>query len=162
MRRAPASPAMPIFAGNAATPSAALTARSSSPAVATKAATWTRFQPRTSPSRSARDPSLPVRPGWRSAAASGDWCGRAEASAMQPLSLGIDEVGRNDAGLHLLILQRESADDFLAYMLEPALEQAERDVLVQLDGPGNGGDIAAAMTLDLVAGGKQDRSAAQL
>src|SRR5262249_41925189 len=107
-------------------------------------------------------PLLPARPGCLSANASADCLGSAACSAMEALSLRIDEMRRDDARLHLLVLQREGADDFLAHMLEAALEEAEGDVFVELDGPGDRGDITAAMALDLVARGEQDRAAPQL
>src|SRR6266702_1439726 len=53
-------------------------------------------------------------------------------SSIEALSFGIDEMRRDDSGPHLLVLQREGADDFFAYMLQPALIEAECNHLLQL------------------------------
>ncbi len=47
--------------------------------------------------------------------------------------------------------KREGADDVFAFMLQPALIEAKGDELVQLGGPGDRRDIAAAVALDLIA-----------
>ena len=46
-------------------------------------------------------------------------------------------------------------------MLQAALVKAKGDVFLQLGRPGDGADIAAAVTSDRVASGEQDGAAAQ-
>ena len=50
---------------------------------------------------------------------------------MEPLP-AVDEHRIHDARAHLLALQREGADDFLALVPKPALVKAERNVTVEL------------------------------
>ena len=69
-------------------------------------------QPRNSPRRQRRLPSAPSRPPFASALARADF-----GSSMEALVLGIDEMRRDDARAHLLVLQRIGADDLLARML---------------------------------------------
>src|SRR6266566_1604397 len=81
---------------------------------------------------------------------------------MEALSFRIDEMRRDDLRPRELVLQREGADDLRADMLQPAIEETERDELPELHRPGHRGDVAAAMSLDLVVRGEQDGAAAQL
>src|SRR6185369_8909188 len=116
---------------------------------ASKPAAWVKVNPRASPSE-------------RAVLVTGLKLARAERrSSIEAFSLGIDKVRRDDTRARELILQREGADDLLADMLEPALIESKRDGLLQLCRPRHRGDIAAAMALDLIGGGKQDRATAE-
>src|SRR5262249_5837894 len=130
--------------------------RSTSAMVVGKPATWTRTCPRRSPKRQRRRPSAPSRPPSLSALAKADF-----GSNMETLVFRVDELGRHDAGAHLLVLQRKGADDLLAGVRQSALIKTEGDVFLNLGRPGDRGDIAAAVAFDFVVGGEQDGAAAQ-
>src|SRR5215470_6327865 len=122
MRPAPTATVSLSLCGNA-TPITAASARSTSAMVAGKPATWTRTCPRSSPRRQRRRPSAPSRPPSLSALAKADF-----GSNMEALVLRVDELGRHDAGAHLLVLQRKGADDLLSGVRQSALIEPERDV----------------------------------
>src|SRR5262249_26166739 len=73
----------------------------------------------------------------------------------------VDEMRRHDARSHLLVLKRECTDDLLSFMLESPLIETKRDEFAELRRPGDGRYKAASVTLDLLALGKQDRTATQ-
>src|SRR5690349_16348666 len=101
---------------------------------------WTSDQPRISPSVTPRPPLAPSWPPCSRSFSSAD-----RRSSIEALSLGIDEVRRDDACAHLLVLDRIGTEDLGTFVLQAAIEEAERDILIQLVRPSDRGDIAAAM-----------------
>src|SRR5579883_2457229 len=157
-RTAPAQVGAPMAFGRS-TPRTDRSTRSSSATVSAKAAACRSAKPRTSP----------ILTGGFGAPCAADTSCRSAASRVkaerrsstQTLSLGIEKHRRCDPRPHPLAAQREGTNDLLPDMSQAARVQAQRDASAELRRPGDRGHVAAAMPLDLVRGGEEDRAATQ-
>src|SRR5579871_701762 len=138
-------------------PSTGLTAAAKASWEPANTPSWTRCQPRTSARRRRRAPSAPSLPPRASGIAREE-----RASNTEPLSLGIEEHRRDDACTHLLVLQWKGADDLRTLVSQATAVETEGYGLAQLGRPGHGGDVAATVSAQRLAGGEQDRAAPQL